>query len=147
LVVFECMTSHVDIFLRFVRKDTELQPYIWEDLQSILCNGGRGQFVHIADLVRPHVYACIDGETAWEVAIFASRNNFEDIFKLAIAALHDHEWGEGRQDSLPISRLHDLPLKYATALVIAMHKNQDHYRVTVEEMWRNISDSLAVRED
>jgi hypothetical protein len=146
-VVFDCMTSHIDDFLRFLRKDTELQPYSWEELQSVLCNGETGQFVHIPDLVRPHVYSLVNGTTAWEIAVFAGSNDYQDIFKLAIAALRDRNWCQRGQDEMPMSCLDLLPLKYATALVIAMHKHQHHYSVTEQERWRNISDSFVVKED
>jgi len=146
-VVFDCMTSHVDDFLRFLRKDTEQQPYRWKELQSVLCNGETGQFVHIPDLVRPHVHGCVNGETAWEIAVFASRNDYQDIFKLAINAINDHNWGKWGQDKMNLDCLAELPLKYATALFSALFKHKADQAVTTKDKWRDVSESLEVKYD
>jgi hypothetical protein len=147
-VVFDCETSHIDGLLRFIRKDSEQQPSSWKDLQSILYAGEKCQFIHIPDLVRPYVYEYVDDWTAWEIAIFASRHNFQDIFKLAVIELHNVDWPEpGRRDKMPISCLEDLSIGYARALVTAMHKHKGCHYVNEEERWRDISESFKLEDD
>jgi hypothetical protein len=148
---FCCYTSHIDSLLQFIVKRTDQHDYGWEDLQVVLNTGEQCQFVHIPDLVRPYVYSCVEEEgTAWEIAIFASRYNYQDLFKLAIAAFHNAdwpEWGYSTNNRLPLICLEELPLKYATALVTAMHKHKVGQFVDEEKRWRDISESFKLEDD
>ena len=95
------------------------------------------------------MYSAIDPSTAWEIAGFASRNNFPDVFKLAIAAFHQADWLEtGSQNNLlPLACLRALPIKYAIALVTAMHKHEGDGWRGQEMKWRDISESFKLEDD
>jgi hypothetical protein len=115
----------------------------------VLNTGEQCQFTYIPDLVRPYLYTCVNGGTAWEIAVFASRYNYQDLFKLAITAFHKVDWPEEgcRHDRLPLICLKQLPLRYATALVIAIHGQESLRIFDGEKDWRDISESFKLEDD
>jgi hypothetical protein len=94
------------------------------------------------------LHLCQSG-TAWEIAVFASRYNYQDLFKLAITAFHNVDWPEEgcRHDRLPLICLKQLPLRYATALVIAIHGHESRQYVDGEKNWRDMSESFNLEDD
>jgi len=115
----------------------------------VLNTGEQCQFIYTPDLVRPYVYTCVNGGTAWEIAVFASRYNYQDLFRLAIIAFHNVDWPEEgcRHDRLPLICLKELPLRYAMALVTAIHGHKSRQYVDGEKHWRDISESFKLEDD
>ena len=95
------------------------------------------------------MYSAIDSTTAWEIAGFASHNNFPDVFKLAIAAFHEASWPETDDHckALPLLCLQEIPPRYATALVTAVLKHKIGYLDNAEKKWRAISESFKLEDD
>jgi len=149
LIWFCCDTYHVDQLLRFIVKRSDQHEYAWGDLQVILNTGEQGEFFHIPDLVRPYLYTCVNGRSGWEIAVFAGRYNYQDLFKLAITAFHKVDWPEMgcRHDRLPLICLKELPLRYAIALVTAINGHESRQHVDGEKKWRDISESFKLEDD
>jgi hypothetical protein len=143
----DCKAGTFDSLIRILTKDSTHEPYNWVSLRKIADLGERFQFFHIANLIRPHVYSCIDGKSAWDIIVFASQNKFHDLLKLAIVALHRHEWYQRNQDSMPIRFLEQLPRDYAIAFVAAVSRHRDDGFDNTEDRWRKISESFEVRND
>jgi len=148
----DCLAVEIDYLIRFLLKGAG-KTWGWDDFESILDTGEQFDFIHIPELVCSYAYRYIDSDTAWDIAIFASRNNFRDIFKLAIAALDDRLWSKeghvwsrpGRVD-MPVQALQDLSPPYAAALVVAICQQppgkSDDSR---EDWWRKVSESLEIK--
>ena len=142
----DCEVEDIALLLGFLSKQRISEPYSRYQLESIIALGEQFHFLHMADLIRPHAYGCIGGNETWRIIVFANKNKFHDLLKLAIAALHNHDHEDGI-DNMSVGSLPELPLQYGIAILIALSTREGSSEICDEEQWRKISEFFEIKHD
>lgn len=144
----DCHMDHFHWIMLLITKDFELAPHNCMILAIVLRLAEEYQFIHMLELIRPHIERCaIQPDIAWEMLGWASNGKLQDMAKLVIATLHRHEIGRLPYDEMPYRLLKQFSVEYAVAFTIAVSKHKVEAGTSQEGRWRKISESFKVEDD